>query len=106
MKLNIKILLTITTIIIGFSACGGGSGDTTFGSATGSGDTTLGSGEIIIPIDVNCTTPATIATYIPLQSGDTIIKEDDNTSVNIYHDLDGTKKVCLDSGKAHILRGN
>jgi len=90
-----KNIISITIFIfvtIGFTACGSG------------GDASFKNGETIIPIDVNCTTPATIATYIPLQSGDAIVKEEDNTTVNIYHDLDGTKKVCLDSGKAHILR--
>jgi hypothetical protein len=59
-----------------------------------------------IDIDVNCTVApnqTTINTYIPVYSGDVIVKDDDNTSI-IYHDINGTKKVCLVSGSAHIIK--
>ena len=70
------------------------------------GDASFKNGAIIVPITVNCigASVADIATYTPLQSGDTLVKDDDNTSVKIYHDVNGIKKVCLVSGSAHILR--
>ena len=91
-----NIILVIALIVIGinFNACSGGGG----------GDASFSSGQQIIQIDVNCTTVADIATYISLQSNDAIVKNDNNTSVSIYHDLNGTKKICLVSGSAHILR--
>ena len=68
---------------------------------------------IFIPLQsIKCVTgtptQADIASYEPLQSGDTIIKDDNNATVIIYHDSTGEKKVCLiDNGSsAHILRAN
>ena len=96
MTLNIKKILslaTFTAIIIGFSACGGGGGSFT-------------NSETLIPIDVNCTANATttdIDTYIELKSGDVIV-EDENATIKTYHDTSGTKRVCIDSGSAHIIR--
>ena len=57
-----------------------------------------------IPINVNCTTPATINSYISLYSGDVLVKVEDNTTIETYHNTDGTKKVCLVSGNAYISR--
>jgi len=57
-----------------------------------------------IAIDVNCTSPAIVEDYISLQSGDTITKVENNTSIITYHDVNGVKKVCLKYGKADILR--
>ena len=99
MTLNIKKILslaTFTAIIIGLTACGGGGGSG--GSFTNS--------ETLIPIDVNCTANATttdIDTYIELKSGDVIV-EDENATIKTYHDTSGTKRVCIDSGSAHIIR--
>ena len=59
-----------------------------------------------IAVDVNCSTPAIIEDYITLESNDTLSKELNNTSVIIYHDTNGIKKVCLKSGKAAIIRKN
>lgn len=49
-------------------------------------------------------TQADIASYEPLKSGDTLVKDDNNATVIIYHDSAGEKKVCLLSGSAHIIR--
>ena len=98
MTLNINkliLLVTLTTIIIGFSACGGGDSDASFKNS-----------ETLIPIDINCTVTPTvldISTYIELKSGDVIV-EDENATIETYHDTNGTKKVCIDSGIAHIIR--
>lgn len=83
----------VSLLAISFTACGGGGDDASFKNS-----------ETMIPVDVLCVTPADISSYIPLQSGDVIAKEDDNTSVSIYHDVNGTKKICLESGTAHIIR--
>ena len=86
---NIIYLVASVLIAISFNACGSSSSSTS---------------TIQIPIDVNCTTPATINTYIPLQSGDSIVPQEDNTTVSTYHDINGTKRVCLVSGSAYIER--
>lgn len=85
-------LLTLLTFT--FNACGGGSG-----GSSGS--------QNITAIDVECTTPATIDTYIKLESGDTISIASGTPTIVTYHDSNGTKRVCLDassSGAANILR--
>ncbi len=94
MRLNILTLTVSVILALLLSACGGG------------GDASFSNGETIVQVDVNCTgaTTAAIATYIELNSGDALVKNDNNTSVKIYHDVNGTKKVCLVSGSAHIVR--
>ena len=96
-KLKKIISTTILTILpLSFIACGGGGGDASFKNS-----------ETLVSIDVNCTavpTPVDIATYIDLNSGDVIVQDDANTTIKTYHDINGTKKVCLVSGTAHIIR--
>ena len=92
-RIKIATLSLLTLLTLSFTACGGGSDDASFANS-----------ETMIDIDVNCTTPATISTYITLHSGDAVVKDDDNTTISIYHDVNGTKKVCLESGSAHIIR--
>ena len=60
-----------------------------------------------IAITVSCILNATasdIDTYQTIQTGDEIIKDDTNTTVNIVVDSLGNQKICLQSGSAHILR--
>ena len=79
-------------IIIGFSACGGS--DSNFEGSEGTS------------IDVVCVdspSSSDIDTYIALSSGDSIVKSTDGTTVSIYHDENGNKKVCLVSGSAYIV---
>ena len=94
MKLQ-KLIIILSSLIavLGLTACGNGGSDASFSD-----------GEQKIDIDINCTTPAQVETYINLYSGDTIVKKEDNTSISTYHDTNGTKKVCLVSGSAYILR--
>ncbi len=92
-KIKIASLSLLTLATLSFTACGGGGDDASFANS-----------ETIIDIDVNCTTPATISTYITVNSGDVIVKDDENTTISIYHDINNTKKVCLVSGLAHIIR--
>ena len=95
--IKIASLSLLTLATLSFTACGGGSDDASFKNS-----------ETMIDIDVNCTvgtqTQTTIDTYIPVYSGDVIVKDDENTSVSIYHDINGTKKICLEYGNAHIIR--
>ena len=88
------LVITLTTLVtISFSACGGGGDDAHFSDA-----------ENQVPINVACTTPATLNSYIPLYSGDVVVKAENNTTIEIYHSADGSKKVCLVSGNAYIIR--
>lgn len=97
-----NLILTIVTIIAVsvFSGCG----NTDEGHFDSSSSTNNNSNTITIAIDVACTTPATISSYIELKSGDTIVKNSDGTSIETYHDANGAKKVCLVSGSASIVR--
>jgi hypothetical protein len=92
-KTKIATLSLLTLLSLSFTACGGGSDDASFANS-----------ETLIDVDVNCTTPATISTYITVNSGDVIVKKEDNTTISIYHDVNGTKKVCLESGSAYIIQ--
>jgi hypothetical protein len=55
-------------------------------------------------IDLSVFTPADIATYITMQSGDVLVRSEDNTTVATYHDQNGIKKVCRISGSAYLIR--
>ncbi len=95
-KIKIASLSLLTLATLSFTACGGGSDDASFANS-----------ETLIDITIPCqTTPTTtdIANYITVSSGDVIVKDDDNTTISIYHDINNTKKVCLVSGLAHIIR--
>lgn len=90
MMKKIPTTIAIIFIAMGFSAC------------SESGDAAFRNAQTIIPISISCT--EAISTYQELLSGDAIVKDDENTTLSIYHDTDGNKKVCLVSGTAHIVR--
>jgi hypothetical protein len=93
-KRNMIKVAMLSLLTLGFSACGGGS------------DASFENSETMIDINIPCqTTPTTtdISNYITLNSGDVVVKEG-NATVSIYHDINGTKKICLESGNAHIIR--
>ena len=69
----------------------------------GGSDSSFEAGDDKTAIDIECD-GNDIADYIDLKSGDTIVKEDDNTVISTYHNDEGSKKVCLQSGSAHIVR--
>lgn len=98
MKLYRNILIASLAMLL-LSACSD-SGDASF----------KGGKNKISLVGVECVTgtPTSmdISNYKTLQSGDTIVKDDDNATVIIYHDIAGIKKICLvDNGStAHILR--
>lgn len=100
MKLSKNILIVSLGMLL-LSACSGGGG----------GDASFEDGETIISlVGVKCTTATPtstdIANYETLLSGDTVVKDDDNAEVIIYHDASGVKKICLvnNGSSAHILR--
>lgn len=94
MILKLIKLIAIPTIIIGFSACGGGESDAHFRDAQ----------EKIFVIDCNTSGAVIPDDYITMLSGDVLVQEADNTVVTTYHDINGNKKVCTDSGIAYLIR--
>lgn len=93
---NITSLLAASLATLLLSACSGGGGDASFEN-----------GESVISlVGVDCVEPANLANYETLLSGDTVVKDDANATVIIYHDVNGVKKICLvDNGSsAHIVR--
>ena len=92
----ISIILPIV-IAISFTACGGGGG----------GDSSFSDSNTTIPITISCvSSPSSndFASYITLNSGDEIVKDEVGTNVTTYHNVGGEKKVCLNNGAAHIVR--
>lgn len=92
---KIKIMIVTLLSTIAFTACGGGD------------NASFSNSETLIDITIPCeTTPDSndISSYITLNSGDVIVKDTNDTKISIYHDVNGTKKVCLTSGSAHIIR--
>ena len=94
MKIVNNIIITVVTI--SFTACGGSGGNSAEGFDGNSFEQ--------INIEKACTTPDTVADYISLKSADQIVKDEEGTNVSILHDENSVKKICLNSGKAHILR--
>jgi len=90
MKTTTQLTLLILALIT-FNSCGGG----------GSCPTTTQ----VLAIDAQCNAINDLSQYTPLQSGDIITKEEDNTLISIFHDQDNNKVVCIESGKASIIRG-
>jgi len=91
-----KIKYIITTGLIAIVLLSGCSDQAEFENA-----------QTLVPISINCVTAPTandISTYIDMQSGDILVQDGDNTSVKTYHDQNGTKKICLVSGSAHLIR--
>jgi len=72
------------------SSCGGSSCETT---------------TQILAIDAQCNIANDISSYTPLQSGDIISKDEENTTINILHDQSNNKVACVESGGASIIRG-
>lgn len=96
MKKLISIILPII-VAIGFTACGGGGG----------GDSSFSNKEQIIVITIACVaSPSSndFASYITLNAGDEIVNDSADANVTTYHNVGGEKKVCLNSGSAHIVR--
>jgi len=91
MKTIIKLSL-ISLTLIALSSCGGG------GSCP---DSTH-----VLALDVQCNANNDLSTYIALQSGDIVSKEETNTTINIFHDQNNAKVACIQSGRAVIIRSS
>jgi|GEM_PF-1087317 len=87
---NLRVLTIIAFIFIFamFNNCGGGSCDTTQ----------------VVAIDAPCNDNNDFSNYIPIQSGDIVAQEEENTIINIIHNEDNEKSICVESGKANIFR--
>ena len=57
-----------------------------------------------IAIGIGCTSPATLSDYLALKSGDKIVKDEEDSTIKLYHDENNLKRVCIETGKAHIER--
>ena len=88
--------LLIVALSVLFTACGGSGGDTRDSN----------SGNIInIPSASGATTLAIgSSAYTKLQSGDVIVRETDDTTIKIRHNVNGEREVTVLTGSAHILR--
>ncbi len=94
------LLITLLGILIAMSGCG----NTVNGFNKSNTTVPTEENSEKIQIETKCTTPLVLSTYVELQSGDTLINDEENTSVTLYHDENNEKLVCLNSGKAHIKR--
>ena len=94
------LLITLLGILIAMSGCG----NTVNGFNESNTTVPTEENSEKIQIEVKCTTPPVLSEYMELQSGDTIIKDEEPSSITLYHDENNEKLVCLNSGKAHIQR--
>ena len=46
------------------------------------------------------------SSYTTMQDNDLLVEDSDSTLLQIIHDSNGTKKVCIQTGSAHIIRSN
>jgi len=81
----------MTLFSMAFNSCGGGS--------------TCASSVAVLAIDAQCNVANDLGSYTALQSGDVVSKEEENTTINIFHNQENQKVVCIESGKASIIRG-
>ena len=83
---NIYLIISSITLALLLSACGGGGSEGSFNNS-----------ETLITIP-SC------EIYEDIITGDTIIQDQNNTSIKTVFNIDGTKKVCVLTGSAHIIR--
>lgn len=88
---KIITFISIVALTIGFSAC---SDNAEFKSATST--TTI--------VDCNSTVGVTPTQYTLMQSGDVLSKTVTPTVINTYHNVTGTKTVCIQVGAAVLIR--
>ncbi len=94
MKTTYKNLMAISAMVaitVGFNAC---SDDGHFKDAQNK----------ISIIDCNTVGVTIPDDYTTMLSGDVLVQEASPTVVTTYHDINGTKKVCTDSGIAYLIR--
>lgn len=88
-KYNLFLLILAALFI---NACGG------------DGDSSFEQEKVNISECIDNPTSTIIDNYEKLNSGDSIVQDISSSQVTTYHSLDGVKRVCLNSGKAHIIR--
>jgi len=96
MKRRTLTVLSIILIGLSFNACG---------NSNSSEETTPT--QKIISISTYCVSNPSlqaIGTYIEVEAGDTLIRDENNTVIDTYSDSSGLIRVCLVSGSAHIVR--
>ena len=96
-------LFIVTLTAISLTACGNG-GNSAENLDGNSAEGFDGNSFEKIDINVNCTSPNTVKDYLALKSGDQILNDESDSNISILHDQNGVKKVCLNSGKAHVVR--
>ncbi len=88
---NILYITILTLITIIFTSCGNS-------DSTNTTVQTEISHVIVLITDCYENNP------VNLQTDDTIVKDEDGTTITILHKDDDTKTVCVDNGSAHIVR--
>lgn len=92
---DIFYVATLTVVTAVFIGCSDGGSDAHFSDAE----------QKIQIIDCNDTNVTTIPDdFTTMVSNDTIIKNVTPTVITTYHDINGIKKVCVDTGSAYLLR--
>lgn len=81
----IKLYMLLATVVILLSNCSGG----------GEGTFDTGIANIVVS---DC------ESYTDISANDLLVKDDENTIVKILHNADGSRRVCVVSGSAHIVR--
>ena len=92
---NIFLFINITLIALTFSACGGGGGDASFKS----NETSDSNGSKISIESCSVSNPV----YTKIEVGDVLVK-DEPPVVQILHDSNDNKSICIVSGNAYLLR--
>lgn len=99
-----KNILAVATMTFLLSACGGDSDDTSFSNSE---DLT----EVIACDNSNnatgvndCGNEGVPSYFTCLQSGDTLVEDYEATQVKIISLSNDTKKVCVVSGSAHLVK--
>ena len=88
---KIITLISVSVLAIGFSAC---SNDAESRFAQ----------ESIKIVDCNSTVGITPTQYTAMQSEDVLSKRVTPTTINTYHNANGTKTVCIEVGSAVLVR--
>ena len=86
---TIYVTITMFATLLLLSACSGG------GGGDGGGSFNTGLEQITI---TNCNA------YTIAQTSDLIVKDSATTTIQIIHDSNGSKSVCVITGSAHIIR--
>lgn len=104
---TIQKSIIVLLVLIGLVACGGSSVETQKEEKNENKSEDKNETYISIKIDRDCIKTPNIEileTYFPLLSGDTIVKDEEKTEIEVYHGDNEMKVACIVNGKAHIVR--